>query len=91
MARARVVHAWYFDSQNAWAVEIDGLEGIVRAGQHAEFRLDDQAAGPYLIRSVEMSDHRLVREAYVALVIQAARKYSFDRFIGGIVETTDPH
>lgn len=89
MARVRVVQAWYFETRDAWAVEIDDLEGIVKGGQQVVFSLDSRTAGPFLIYSVEFPDHRLERKSYVALMVQAARKRELDLFIGGTVEITD--
>ncbi|MBB5377335.1 hypothetical protein HNQ07_002827 [Deinococcus metalli] len=82
--------AWWFQTREVWAVEIDDLEGLFRGGQQVTFTLEDETAGPFLIRSVEMSDHRLEGTSYVALTIQAARKRGLDRFIHGVVEATDP-
>lgn len=78
------------ESRNAWAVEIDDLEGIVRAGQQATFTVAADNTGPYLIRSVEVSDHLPERASTVALMVQASRKRGLDCFGGGGVETTDP-
>ncbi|WP_168734953.1 hypothetical protein [Deinococcus sp. KSM4-11] len=78
------------ESRNAWAVEIDDLEGIVRAGQQATFTVAADNIGPYLILGVEFSDHLPERTSTVALMVQASRKRGLDRFIGGTVETTDP-
>ena len=78
------------ESRNAWAVEIDDLEGIVRAGQQVTFTVEADNTGPHLIRSVEFSDHLPERTSTVALMVQASRKRGLDRFGGGGVETTDP-
>lgn len=89
MARARIVHAFFLNSREAWAVEIDDLQGTVKSGQHATFTVDGVVAGPQLIRRVEYLDHRTDRNSYLALVVQAARKRGLDRFSGGTVEVTD--
>lgn len=84
--KARVVETFFLSHHGAWVVEIDGLEGVVRAGQMLTIFDQDGELGPFQLRRAGYLLHREAGKAVenIGLVLSARQKHN----LSGVADAT---